>query len=347
MRIGIIGATGYVGLELLRLLAGRAGDEVVLVTSRQEAGQKLTAFFPALAGLANYDDLIMTEPVNLAGRADFFLMAAQHGAAMSLVPELLSGGARVVDLSADFRLKNPALFEKWYSSPHTSPELLDRAVYGLPELYGDKIKDASLVANPGCYPTSVILALAPAASAGLLEADQVVIVDAKSGVTGAGRTLAPGYLFVEVADNFRGYKIVGHRHTPEMIQELSLLAGFDLKLSFTPHLLPINRGILSTVYLRLKGNPSVSELREKYINFYKNSSFIRVRPEGYAPETADVRGTNFCDLGLFYDQSCGLFKIISVIDNICRGAGGQAIANLNLMTGRPVEHGLILSALRP
>ncbi|MDR2444066.1 MAG: N-acetyl-gamma-glutamyl-phosphate reductase [Deltaproteobacteria bacterium] len=344
MRLGVIGATGYAGLELLRLLAFRSFDEVVLVTSRQEAGQKLVDFFPALKSLANYDDLVLSPPVDLEGKADIFLMAAQHGAAMSLAPSLLASGAKVIDLSADYRLRDPLEFEKWYG-PHASPELLPTAVYGLPEIYGPQIKKANLVANPGCYPTSVILALAPIMRQGIFNPSEIIIVDAKSGVTGAGRTLQAGYLFTEVYDNFRGYKIVGHRHTPEMIQELSSLLAMKVKLSFTPHLAPINRGILSTIYLRLNVKIPLKDLYNQYEAFYQGCRFVRVRNQ--IPETANVRGTNFCDMALFYDEANDLFKIVSVIDNICRGAAGQAVVNLNLMTGRQEDCGLDYGPLRP
>jgi N-acetyl-gamma-glutamyl-phosphate reductase len=265
---------------------------------------------------------------------------------MKLAPELLRQGAKVIDLSADFRLKSTDLFRQWYGE-HSSPELLAQAVYGLPEIYADKIKSASLVANPGCYPTSVILALAPIIQNKLLDPHQIIIADSKSGVTGAGRGALLSNSFCEVQDNFKSYKTVGHRHTPEIVQELSSLAGSQIKISFTPHLLPINRGILSTIYVKLNQNPSLESLREIYRGFYQNAKFVRVKPLGISPETADVRGTNFCDLGLFYDKDNGLWKIISVIDNLCRGAGGQAVANLNLITGRSEDHGLVLAPLRP
>jgi N-acetyl-gamma-glutamyl-phosphate reductase len=347
MRLGVIGASGYAGLELLRILSGRAGDEVTLITSRQEAGQGLTGFFPALSSLANYDSLVFAEPKDLAGKADVFFLATQHGAAMALVPELLNSGAKVIDLSADFRLKDPLVFKKWYLE-HSAPGLLPEAVYGLPELYFEKIKKARLVANPGCYPTSVILALAPAIKAKLVDFSQTLIADSKSGVTGAGRGALLSNSFCEVQDNFKAYKTVGHRHTPEMIQELSLLGeGIDLKLAFTPHLLPINRGILSTVYFRPKGQIALADIFKLYEDFYQGAPFVRLRQSGYDPQTADVRGTNFCDLGLYLDQESGLCKVVSVLDNLCRGASGQAVANLNLMTGKPETFGLQLPALRP
>jgi N-acetyl-gamma-glutamyl-phosphate reductase len=346
MRIGVIGASGYAGLELLRILAGRGADEVTLVTSRQEAGQPLTSFFPALSTLANYDQLKFEEPVALDGRADIFFLATHSGAAMNLAPGLLAAKAKIIDLSADFRLKNLAVFNKWYGE-HTAPGLLTEAVYGLPELHADEIAKATLVANPGCYPTSVILALAPAIKVGLVDFFLPLIADSKSGVTGAGRGALLSNSFCEVQDNFKTYKTVGHRHTPEIIQELEALAGHRLKLSFTPHLLPINRGILSTVYFKPEVQIKLPAIRALYQDFYKKARFVRIRPQGYDPSTADVRGTNFCDLGLYHDEAAGLFKVVAVIDNLCRGASGQAVANLNLMTGRPEGFGLELPALRP
>ncbi|MDR1086036.1 MAG: N-acetyl-gamma-glutamyl-phosphate reductase [Deltaproteobacteria bacterium] len=346
MKVGIVGASGYTGLELLRILANRPGTEVAFVTSRQDAGTPLTAFFPALAGYPQYDALKMEKPENLAGRADFIFMAAQHCVAMNMVPDLLESGVRVIDLSADFRLKSPELFKHWYED-HKAPQLLPEAVYGLPEIYRQDIPRARLVANPGCYPTSIILALAPLLKNGLVNLERPLIADSKSGVTGAGRGLARSNTFCEVQENFKAYKVVGHRHTPEIVQELSNLAEHPVSLSFTPHLLPINRGILSTIYLTLAQPMPYNTLTAIYKDFYAQDPYVRIRPQDYVPETADVRGTNFCDIGLFPDSAAGLWKIVSVIDNICRGASGQAVANLNLMSGQPEDLGLTSLALRP
>ncbi|MDR0549392.1 MAG: N-acetyl-gamma-glutamyl-phosphate reductase [Deltaproteobacteria bacterium] len=346
MKVGIIGASGYTGLELLRILANRPHTEVSFVTSRQDAGAPLTKFFPSLAGHPQYDRLKMEKPEDLADRADIIFLATQHGVAMNLASSLLESGARLIDLSADFRLKSAEVFNHWYEE-HKAPHLLAESVYGLPELYRQQIARARLVANPGCYPTSLILALAPLLRLNLVDLSRPLIADSKSGVTGAGRGLARSNTFCEVQENFKAYKVVGHRHTPEIVQELSFLAGQPVTLSFTPHLLPINRGILSTIYVSLNQPVSVSAFRAIYLDFYANDPYVRIRPEGYAPETADVRGTNFCDLGFFPESSTGLWKIISVIDNICRGASGQAVANLNLMTGCPEDLGLTGLALRP
>lgn len=350
MKIGIIGATGYTGLELFRLLSQHPQrPEVTVVTSRQEEGRALTSVFPALSGLANYDQLHYEAPDKreLAGRADLFFLATPHGTAMELVPSLLEAGAKVVDLSADFRLRQEDVFKQWYQ-PHTAPGLLAEAVYGLPELYADQIRPARLVANPGCYPTSVILALAPFLKSGLLaDGAPPIIADCCSGTSGAGRGAALGTSFCEVQDSFKAYKVVGHRHTPEIEQELSRLHGRSLTVSFTPHLLPINRGILSTIYAIPKKDIQVEELRNLYLDFYRSSPFVRVRPLGYEPQTSEVRGSNFCDLSLYYDQRGGLLKIVSAIDNLCRGASGQAVANMNLMSGWPETEGLGLAPLRP
>ncbi len=349
MNIGIIGATGYTGLELLRLLAQHpAQPRVTLVTSRQDEGRALTQVFPALSGVANYDGLKYEAPEagQLAGRADFFFLAAPHGAAMALVPALLAGGARAVDLSADFRLNDAEAFNQWYQ-PHSAADLLTEAVYGLPELYAPRIARARLVANPGCYPTSIILGLAPFLQAGLLAEDRPVIADSASGVTGAGRGASPGTSFCEVQDSFKAYKVTGHRHTPEIEQELAKLHGRPLKVAFTPHLVPMNRGILSTIYVSPRREINPEELHSLYRDFYAEKPFVRVRPLGFEPQTSEVRGGNFCDISLFWDARTSLLKIVSAIDNLCRGASGQAVANFNLMCGHAEGEGLRGSALRP
>ena len=349
MLVGLIGATGYTGLELLRLLAQHPRrPEVSVVTSRREAGRALTDVFPSLAGLANYDRLVFEDPAGLAGRAEVFFLAAPHGAAQALAPALLDGGAKVIDLSADFRLKDPAVFEQWYRQSHAAPGLLGQAVYGLPEINGPALARARLVANPGCYPTSAILGLAPLLKAGLPDPDWPIIVDAASGVTGAGRGALPGVSFCEVSESFKAYKVVGHRHTPEMEQELAVLGGRPLTVAFTPHLAPLNRGILATIYIRPRGDiPSTEELRSLYLDFYGAAPFVRVRPPGFEPRTLEVRGTNFCDLSLFPDPRSGLVKVIVALDNLCRGASGQALANFNLINGWAETEGLMAAPLTP
>jgi len=344
----VIGGSGYTGLELLRLLAGHPEVEITAVTSRQMIGQKVTDVFPALGGrLGGLDRLVFEDPdpVHLAEKAEFFFTAVPHRTAMEIVPLLLNDRAKVVDLSADFRFRRPEVYQEWYE-PHLAPELLAEAVYGLPELYREEIKKARLVGNPGCYPTSVILAAAPLLRLGLVEAD-VIIADAKSGVSGAGRGLNLTSQFCEIDDGLMAYKVTGHRHTPEMEQELSLAAGRTVKVSFTPHLVPLSRGILSTVYAPLKDGLEAKALVELFHDFYRDELFIRIKKPGELPHTLDVRGTNFCDLGVFPDKRTGQIKVVSVIDNLTRGASGQAVCNMNLMLGWAEETGLTGLGLRP
>ncbi|MDR3152979.1 MAG: N-acetyl-gamma-glutamyl-phosphate reductase [Deltaproteobacteria bacterium] len=355
MRIGVIGATGYTGSAVLGILAQRPGTEVTVVTSRGEAGRALTDSLPHLAGVPAYAGLVLEDPADLEkiretdpGRfPEVFFLAVSHRASMALAPRILALGAKAIDLTGDFRLKSAAQYPVWYKAEHESPELLAEAVYGLPELHRAEIPRARLVANPGCYPTCVILSLAPLAEKGLLGPDSPVICDCKSGVSGAGKSPVPSSLFSEASDNFHAYKVTGHAHTPEMIQELSLLARRPLRLSFTPHLVPMNRGIEATIYLDAERLPPYQEIRGLYELRYASERFVRVRPEGRVPETADVRGTNFCDVALFLDEGAGILKIVSVIDNLARGAASQAVVNLNLVSGEDEGLGIPLAALRP
>lgn len=348
LKVAVIGGSGYTGVELLRILANHPQVEVVAVTSREQAGQTVTACFPALAGRpGGLDDLVFELPdvAALTAKAEFFFTAVPHKSAMEMVPGLLAGGGRVVDLSADFRFRDPEVYNQWYE-PHQATDLLAEAVYGLPELHREEIKTARLVGNPGCYPTTVILAMAPLVKHGLIDPD-MIIADSKSGVSGAGRGLSLTSHFCEVHGGFSAYKVVGHRHTPEIEQELSLLAGRPLKISFTPHLVPMSRGILSTVYAPLKQSATDKTILELYREFYGGDKFIRIRPGGQSPQSLDVYGTNFCDLGVFVDQRVNRIKVISVIDNLTRGASGQAVCNMNLMMGFPEETGLTALGLRP
>ena len=348
VRAVIVGGSGYTGLELLRLLAGHPEVEVVAVTSRQFAGQRVVELFPALAGAGRgLDELVFEtpDPPGLIGRADMFFTAVPHRTAMEVAPDLLTGGGRVLDLSADFRFHDQRVYQEWYE-PHLAPDLLGQAVYGLPELHRERIRSARLVGNPGCYPTSVILALAPLIKNGLIEPGGI-IADSKSGVSGAGRGSNLTTQFCEINDGFMAYKVTGHRHTPEMEQEISRLAGRPVRISFTPHLAPFSRGILSAVYAPLKEGVGAGQVQEAVEDFYRDERFVRVKAAGTAPHTLDVRGTNFCDLGAFVDERTGLVKMISVIDNLTRGASGQAVCNMNLMWGWPEETGLTGLGLRP
>ena len=337
LKVAIVGASGYTGIELLRILYGHPEVAVTCVTSERSAGKPISGIFPTVRGRCNYI-LENLEPTRVAEKADFIFTALPHKAAMEVVPTFLKLGKKVVDLSADYRLKNPAEYEAWYE-PHMNPALLKHAVYGLPELRREKIRKADLVANPGCYPTSVILGLAPLLKKGLINLSSV-IADSKSGVSGAGRSAKVDTLFCEVHNGFKAYGVATHRHTPEIEQELSLLAGEKMTVSFTPHLVPIDRGILSTIYAQLNGLLTTEQILKVYEEFYDGEGFVRILPEGDFPSTRHVQGSNFCDIGLTVDQRTGRVVVVSVIDNLVKGASGQAVQNMNIMNGFPENMGL-------
>ncbi len=334
LKVGIIGASGYTGVELARILSTHPEVELTVATSRQYAGKPLAEVFP---NLRKRVDLVCENlgPEELVDRADFFFAAVPHKTAMDLVPILLKAGKKVVDLSADFRIRDAAVYEEWYQ-PHSSIECIEEAVYGLPELYRDQVKNARLTANPGCYPTSIILGLAPLLREGLIDPAHLII-DSKSGTSGAGRSANVGTLFCEVTDGFRAYKVGGqHRHIPEIEQELTVLAGQPVTISFTPHLLPISRGILSTMYAPLSNEISATtetEIQDLYESTYTDEPFVRVCPAGSFPATQHVRGSNCCDIGVKVDVRTGRIIIVSAIDNVAKGASGQAVQNMNLMNG--------------
>lgn len=337
VKVAVAGASGYTGVELLRLLVGHPQVEICAVTSRQHEGVPISRVFPSLKGFCE----LVCEPLDvvaIAQRADLVFTALPHQSAMDVVPGFLAAGCRVVDLSADYRLNDQATYEHWYQT-HTSPELFSEAIYGLPERYRAQLRSARLVANPGCYPTSVILALMPLLEQQLIDV-RSLIIDSKSGTSGAGRGLKEGSLFCEVNEGFKAYGVGSHRHTPEIEQELSQLAGFEVCINFTPHLLPVNRGILSTCYAALLKSQSTAELLAFYQQRYADEPFVRVLPEGELPNIAHVRGTNFCDIGLVADPRTGRVIVVSVIDNLVKGAAGQAVHNMNLMYGFNETHGL-------
>lgn len=341
INVGLVGISGYAGMELARLLSGHPAMRLTMACSRAEAGKKLGDFYPFLRHLPGADVVISVFDAQEAARAcDLVFLAVPAGTAMQLTPPLLEAGVKVVDFSADFRLRDAAVYEDWYGRTHACSHVLPRAVYGLPELYATEIARAQLVANPGCYPTSVVLGLYAALRNGLIEPGEI-IVDAKSGASGAGRKAAVPTLFCEVSDTFRAYGLPRHRHTPEMEQELSLVAGTGVCVQFTPHLVPMNRGILSTIYARLR-NPGLDadEAREACVRTWQASPWVRVLPTGSLPETRHVRGSMFCDIALVPDRRTGRLIILSAIDNLCRGAAGQALANANLMCGLAVDAGL-------
>jgi N-acetyl-gamma-glutamyl-phosphate reductase len=342
IKVGIVGGTGYTGVELLRLLAQHPMVELKAVTSRTEAGMLVSQMYPNLRGRV---DLPFSEPtLESLGACDVVFFATPNGVAMKQVPELLAQGVKVIDLAADFRLKDPAEWQQWYGMPHTSPDLLAEAVYGLPEVNREAIKTARLVANPGCYPTAVQLGFLPLLKAGLIDS-QSLIADAKSGVSGAGRKAEVATLLCEAGDSFKAYGVAGHRHLPEIKQGLATMSGASVGLTFVPHLLPMIRGIHATLYARLTAD--VSDIQALYEQTYQNEAFVDVLPAGSHPETRSVRGANMCRMAVHRPQGGNTVVILSVIDNLVKGAAGQAVQNMNIMCGLPETTGLNHIALLP
>ncbi|MDR1163518.1 MAG: N-acetyl-gamma-glutamyl-phosphate reductase [Candidatus Accumulibacter sp.] len=333
-KVGIVGGTGYTGVELLRLLAQHPGVELSAITSRAETGRRVSDVFPSLRGRV---DLVFESPGAPALQAcDLVFFATPNGVAMQQAPELLDAGRRVVDLAADFRLADVREWEKWYGTPHTSAEWLGKAVYGLPELNRDAIRGAQLVANPGCYPTAVQLGFAPLLRAGVVDPLHL-IADAKSGVSGAGRKAEVGYLFSETSDNFKAYGASGHRHFPEIRQGLARIAGGDVGVVFVPHLTPMVRGIHATLYARIRAETDFQALFEEH---YAKEFFVDVMPSGSHPETRFVRASNFCRIAVHRPQGGDTLVVLSVIDNLVKGAAGQAAQNMNIMLGLNETEGL-------
>lgn len=337
LKVAIVGASGYTGVELIRLLLNHPQVEITCVTSRQNAGASIDSVFPSLAGRID----LTFDPVDvdtIIRKSDFVFTALPHKAAMAVVPAFLHAGKKVVDLSADYRLHDVDVYEAWYDK-HTSPELLDEAVYGLPELYRQQVVDARLVANPGCYPTSIALGLAPLLENNLIDAASLII-DSKSGTSGAGRSAKVGSLYCEVNEGFKAYGVASHRHTPEIEQTLGQLAGKPVQVSFTPHLLPVNRGILSTCYASLVQPMDTAQLQQLYAQRYADETFVRVHPQGELPNILHVRGSNYCNIGVVSDKRTGRVIIVSVIDNLLKGAASQAVQNMNLMQAWSEDSGL-------
>lgn len=345
LNVAIVGASGYTGLELIRILHCHPEVAVTCLTSEQSAGRRISDIFPTLRGRCDLP-LEHLEPVRVAEKADLIFTALPHKAAMEVVPTFLKLGKHVIDLSADYRLSDPEVYGLWYE-PHLNPANLKKAVYGLPEVRRSKIKGAKLIANPGCYPTSIILGLAPLLKLKSINLKEI-IADSASGVTGAGRGAKVDSLYCEVNEGFKAYGVGGvHRHTPEIEQELSLLAGERLMITFTPHLVPMDRGILSTIYATPHTPTTTEKLVKLYSEFYKGEPFVRVLPQGSLPSTAFVRGSNFCDIAPLVDQRTGRIIIVSAIDNLVKGASGQAVQNMNLVCGFPETMGLDGLALFP
>lgn len=343
-KIGIVG-DGYTAADLLRLLAGHDEIEVACILSTENVGRRVDALYPQLTG---FTDLVCEESnvENLKGKCDAVFLALPHGLSVVMAMQLLPAGIKCVDLGADFRLKDAGLYERYYNKVHEAPEMLQQAVYGLPELYREKIKETSLVANPGCFPTSAILPLAPLLAAGLLQTEGIII-DSKSGVSGAGRTPKESSHFCEVNEGIHAYGVGTHRHGPEIAQELSFAAGKPVEMIFTPHLVPMNRGILTTAYARLQPGVKASAVRDVLEEKYQRERFVKILPEGVMPHTKWVYGSNMVHIGIYADQESGRVVLLSALDNLTKGASGQAIQNLNLMLGMAESKALNFPGVHP
>ena len=342
INVGIVGGTGYTGGELLRLLMGHPLVEIKIITSRSEVGRDVSEFFPNLRG---HTDLCFSKPdIGVLKSCDVVFFAAPNGTAMTMVPDLLAADIRIIDLAADFRLKDAAQWERWYGQPHACPELLLDAVYGMPEINRDAIRNTRLVANPGCYPTAIVLGFLP-----LLEQKQIqptrLIADAKSGTSGAGRKADMSLLMGEVSENFKAYSVAGHRHLPEILQCLANISKAEPELLFVPHLVPMNRGIHATLYAEL--TDTGLDLQQLYKTRYQGEPFVDVLEQGVHPETRNVRGTNICQIAVHQPQGGKDVVILSVIDNLVKGAAGQAVQNMNIMLGLSESAGLDVVALLP
>ena len=341
IKVGIVGGTGYTGVELLRLLAAHDGVQVTAITSRKEAGMAVVDMFPSLRG---FYDLCFSDPATARlDQCDVVFFATPHGVAMSQGPELVAAGVRIIDLAADFRIKDLAVWEQWYKMPHTAPQLVAEAVYGLPEINREQIRSARVIANPGCYATAIQLGLLPLLRAGVVDA-QHLIADAKSGVSGAGRKAEVGSLFSEAGDNFKAYAVGGHRHHPEVLESLQAATGIAAGLTFIPHLTPMIRGIHATLYGRLTGEADLQALFEQH---YAQEAFVDVLPAGHTPETRSVRGANTCRIAVHRPKGGDTVVVLSVIDNLVKGAAGQAVQNMNIMFGLPENQGLAGVPLLP
>lgn len=340
IRVGIVGGAGYTGAELLRLLCRHPQVELCCVTSRTESGRRIDQVFPNLRG---HVDLEFVDPDSEElNHCDLIYFATPNGVAMQHVPRLMQKGIRIIDLSADFRLTDPLVWQQWYQQAHVCPELLSQAVYGLPELHRTTITQAQLIANPGCYPTAVQLGFLPLLSAGCVD-DQHLIADVKSGVSGAGRGAKTANLYAEVSGNFKAYSVPGHRHLPEITQSLGRIAQQDVGLTFVPHLLPMVRGIHATLYAQLNQTVDLQALFEQQ---YKDELFVDVLPAASHPETHSVRGSNMCQIAV-HQPSASQVVVLAVIDNLVKGAAGQAVQNMNIMFGYEEQLGLDMPAMLP
>lgn len=338
IKVGVIGATGYVGTELIRLLRKHKEVEIKSISSRSYDGENYDNIYENYRDVFNLkcEDKKISE---IADKVDVIFLALPHGIASKQIDKNIIEKVKIIDMGADYRLSNWKTYEYWYNTEHGSKDILEESVYGLPEIYRKEIKKARLIANPGCYPTSSILSLYPLVKENIIDIE-TIIIDAKSGVTGAGRSLNLGTHFTECNESFKAYGIASHRHTPEIEEQLSNASAVDIKLNFTPHLVPMNRGILTTSYAKMKKKFSYDEIKEIYKNYYEAEYFIRLTKENVFPETKWVRGSNFCDIGIKIDERTNRIISVGAIDNMIKGSAGQAIQNMNIMFNLDEKEGL-------
>ncbi len=345
IKVGIVGGTGYAGVELLRLLANHPHVELQVITSRSEAGTAVSDLYPNLRG---YLDIKFSAPdVSALKNCDLVFFATPNGIAMKMVPELIEAGVKVIDLAADFRIKDIALWQQWYGMEHACPEYVEQAVYGLPEMNRDAIKEARLIANPGCYPTAVQLGFLPLIANKLINTD-FLVANCCSGVSGAGRGANVATLLCEASESFKAYAVSGHRHLPEIKQGLALAHGAEVDLTFVPHLTPMIRGIHASLYAKpAQSGLSLSDMQQQFEQFYADEPFVDVLPGGSHPETRTVKGANICRIAIHEQQDTDTIIILSVIDNLVKGAAGQAVQNMNIMFALPENSGLNIVPLMP
>ncbi|RJQ55359.1 MAG: N-acetyl-gamma-glutamyl-phosphate reductase [Nitrospiraceae bacterium] len=347
LRVAVLGGSGYTGAELIRLLSAHPYAEVAAVTSERSAGAPVSDVFLHIRNSGLKFELLDLK--SLIKKADLFFLCLPHKTSQETAAFLYNAGKKVIDLSADYRIKDPVVYQEWYNAPHLFPSLLKKSVYGLPEINRKQIRKASITANPGCYPVSAILGLAPIIGKNFIDRDSIII-DSKSGASGAGRSPAQPFMFCEVNDSVKAYAVTSHRHTPEIEQELTSLSKKKVNIIFTPHLMPMDRGILSTIYVRLKKKVSLGDVNELYRDFYGNELFVRVLGNGIYPSTKAVKGSNFCDLSIFLNKRAPVGQtliVVSAIDNLLKGASGTAVQNMNIMYGFEESAGLLSPPYSP
>lgn len=342
IRVGVLGATGYAGIETVRILTCHPEVKITKLISKSFAGKKISEVYPSLKNICDIECEEL-DTNDIARSCDVVFTALPHGASKTIIPEIYNMGVKVIDLSGDFRYNSKEVYEKWYGEPHCAPEILEKSVYGLCEIHREEIKNATIIGNPGCYTTCSILALYPLLKAGVIKHDNIII-DAKSGVSGAGRTENLPYSFCECTENMKAYKIATHRHTSEIEQELGIAANDEILVSFTPHLIPLKRGILATSYANLSCDITDEEIYKIFSEFYKNEHFVRVLEPGSLPETKNVAGSNFVEIGFKIDKRLKRIVVSSAIDNLFKGAAGQAVQNMNIMFGLDESTGINVPA---